>query len=207
MRAPSNPPRRVPTQARSRERARRILDAAAEIFAETGYETATTEAIAARAGTSIGSVYQFFPNKQALFDAVAQRYLERTRAVFDELTQPAQLDRPWEDLLDGAIDAFAHFDRHDKDFRAVMTNWHLSGDFFAAGQALNREFARRTEQVLATKAARMPRARRALVAEVVVEVISAMLFLAVRSKDDAHAKHLIKETKTMLHRYLRGYVK
>src|SRR6202011_4219225 len=75
--------RRVPTQDRSRQRVERILDAAARTFAEVGFEAATTETIAERAGTSIGSVYQFFPNKKALYDAIASRYLDRTRRLFD----------------------------------------------------------------------------------------------------------------------------
>src|SRR5882672_9002926 len=77
--------RRVPSQERSRKRALRILDAAARVFGTVGYEAATTEAIAKAAGTSIGSLYQFFPNKHALFDAIANRHLERARALFDEL--------------------------------------------------------------------------------------------------------------------------
>src|SRR5262245_59304930 len=97
--------RRVPSQDRSKKRALRILDAAASIFAETGYETATTEAIAKAAGTSIGSVYQFFPNKHAIFDAIARRHLERARALFDQLVGPRALDLPWEELLERAIDA------------------------------------------------------------------------------------------------------
>ena len=76
-------------QARSKERAERILDAAAHVFAEAGFDAATTEAIAERAETSIGSVYQFFPNKDALFDAIASRYFERSRALFERLMAEA----------------------------------------------------------------------------------------------------------------------
>jgi len=51
--------RRLPQQARSRERFNRILDAAAELFAEIGYESATTDEIAKRANTSVGGLYRF----------------------------------------------------------------------------------------------------------------------------------------------------
>src|SRR5690348_8081555 len=77
--------RRVPTQERSRKRYEQILDAAAKVFGDIGYEAATTEAIAREAETSIGSLYQFFPNKQALFDAIAARHIEKSRAAFDHL--------------------------------------------------------------------------------------------------------------------------
>src|SRR5690242_20024053 len=75
--------RRVPTQDRSRLRLERILDAAAEVFSEVGIDAATTESIAARAGTSIGSLYQFFPNKRAVFYAIVARYGERVRGLID----------------------------------------------------------------------------------------------------------------------------
>src|SRR5271163_3338078 len=87
---PRSSPRKTPVQARSRERVERILDAAAVVFADAGYEAATTEAIAERAGTSIGSLYQFFPNKRALFDGVARRHLERGSELFDALLAAAQ---------------------------------------------------------------------------------------------------------------------
>lgn len=197
--------RRVPTQARSRERVERMLDAAAEVFSEVGYDAATTEGIAVRAGTSIGSIYQFFPNKQALLDAIATRYLDRARALFDELTSEEARKLPWRTLLGRAIDAFAATSG-DKDFRAVWVNWKISGEFLEAGQALNREFALRCEALLAAQAKGLTPQRRALVATVIVEVISAMLFVAARRSEPQSAK-LVEETKIVLERYLAPYTK
>jgi AcrR family transcriptional regulator len=77
--------RRVPQQARGAQRITKILDAADELFAETGYEAATTNAIAARANTSIGSLYQFFPNKEAIFTALAQRYATELSNSYDKV--------------------------------------------------------------------------------------------------------------------------
>jgi AcrR family transcriptional regulator len=196
--------RRVPSQDRSKKRALRILDAAAAIFAETGYEAATTEAIAKAAGTSIGSVYQFFPNKHAIFDAIARRHLQRARSLFDELVGPRALELSWEELLHRAIDAFASMDRAEPDFRAVWTNWDVAGQFLVAGQAMNREFARRVEVVLAAKAKGLGKSRRPIVATMIVETITAMLFYAVR-KDAEASDSIIEETKILLARYLRPY--
>jgi AcrR family transcriptional regulator len=196
--------RRVPSQERSRKRALRILDAAARVFGTVGYEAATTEAIAKAAGTSIGSLYQFFPNKHALFDAIASRHLERARALFDELMGPGVTTLPWQDLLGRAIDAFAQMDRGDPDVRAVWKNWHVAGQFLVAGQAMNREFARRIETVLAVNARGLSKSRRALVATMIVEVITAMLFYAVR-KDGPTSDAVVAETKVLLIRYLAPY--
>ncbi len=73
--------RRKPLQDRSRRRVEQILDAAAQVFADRGYDAATTDEIARLAGTSIGSVYQFFPNKLSIFNAITLRYMERARAL------------------------------------------------------------------------------------------------------------------------------
>ena len=80
-RARPGPLRRVPVQGRSVARVSRMLDACAELVDEVGYEGLTTTLLAERAGVAIGSVYQFFPDKRAIVQALTLRnieaYLER----------------------------------------------------------------------------------------------------------------------------------
>jgi AcrR family transcriptional regulator len=71
--------RKRPSQARSRATVEVILDAAAQVFEAHGYAAGTTNRIAERAGVSIGSVYEYFPNKDAIVVALAERELERER--------------------------------------------------------------------------------------------------------------------------------
>jgi len=71
-------PRKSPSQERSRLTVERILDAAARIFHEQGYAGATTKDIADEAGLSIGSLYQYFPNKDALLAALTKRHITTT---------------------------------------------------------------------------------------------------------------------------------
>jgi len=67
-----------------------LLQSAAEVIAERGYEGATMAEIAARADAPIGSLYRFFPNKEAVADALIQRYMELVRAAFAGInTDPA----------------------------------------------------------------------------------------------------------------------
>ena len=66
---------RIPKRARGKERVAKLLQAATAVFAEKGYEAATMTEIAARAGAPIGSLYQFFPVKEALADTLVQNYL------------------------------------------------------------------------------------------------------------------------------------
>jgi AcrR family transcriptional regulator len=74
-RAVTAEPRKRPRQLRSTETVERILAAAARIFDERGYHATTTNHVAAEAGVSIGSLYQYFPNKDALLVALAEQHL------------------------------------------------------------------------------------------------------------------------------------
>ena len=65
---------RAPKRARGKQRVAQLLQAAAAVFAEKGFEGATMTEIAARAGAPIGSLYQFFPAKEALADTLLRDY-------------------------------------------------------------------------------------------------------------------------------------
>jgi AcrR family transcriptional regulator len=66
--------RNAPLQARSRARLGRVLDAAEEVLEREGPDGFSTTAVARMAGVSVGSVYRFFPDKQALAEALAVRF-------------------------------------------------------------------------------------------------------------------------------------
>jgi AcrR family transcriptional regulator len=89
------PLRRAPMQRRSVERVQRMLDAAQELVAELGYDAVTTTLIAERADVSIGSLYQFFPDKQAVVRAVALRNLERFTLRMEGLNERGEFHDWW----------------------------------------------------------------------------------------------------------------
>src|SRR5215470_17140150 len=105
-----------------------ILDASAIMFADVGYEATTMEAIAQKADTSIGSLYQFFPNKLAVFEALAVRCLDRSREMLDTLFATSA-ERPWTELLDTAIDGLGILRSVDPALRALVVNFQLYGVF------------------------------------------------------------------------------
>jgi len=99
-------PRRKPTQTRSRETVSAVLAAAAELFATAGPARTTTNRIAARAGVSVGSLYQYFPNKEAILAALGERHAAQVEAALGpslaRLADPAiPLRRSLHDLLVG----------------------------------------------------------------------------------------------------------
>ncbi|MBD1856823.1 MULTISPECIES: TetR/AcrR family transcriptional regulator [Leptolyngbya] len=71
---PSATPRKQPKQERSQVTVEAILSATAHILTENGYNQLTTNRVAERAGVSIGSLYQYFPNKEALIFALAEQH-------------------------------------------------------------------------------------------------------------------------------------
>lgn len=81
--APSAP-RRAPTQRRSRERVERILVVATELIAADGSDAMRMSDVAARAGVSIGSLYQYFPDKGAIIRVLAERYNAEGRRCIAE---------------------------------------------------------------------------------------------------------------------------
>ncbi len=67
-------PRKQPVQQRSRQTVGVILEAAAQVFDQRGYEDTTTDRIAERAGVSVGSLYQYFPGKDAILVALVEQH-------------------------------------------------------------------------------------------------------------------------------------
>jgi AcrR family transcriptional regulator len=89
---------RKPTQERAKETVNVILSAAAQILGSVGFDSSTTNRIAEKAGVSIGSLYQYFPNKEKLAIALIERYLnlhaEKFRARLQE-----DAGRPFEEVV------------------------------------------------------------------------------------------------------------
>ena len=76
-------PRKRPKQDRSKVTVDAILTAAAHILTEDGYDNANTNRIAKRAGVSVGSLYQYFPNKEAIVTALRDRHVNEMMAIVE----------------------------------------------------------------------------------------------------------------------------
>ena len=81
--------RRKPSQARSRQAVEAIIDASAQVLERRGYQGATTNRIAERAGVSVGTLYQYFNNKDEIFNALIEREARSfLRAIEDSIAGP-----------------------------------------------------------------------------------------------------------------------
>jgi AcrR family transcriptional regulator len=100
-------PRKLPQQARSEATVEAILQAAAQVFERHGYAAGTTNRIAARAGVSIGSLYQYFPSKDSILLALARRHLAEGMALLrphlERLRAGCRLDEVLGDVVEATV--------------------------------------------------------------------------------------------------------
>ncbi|MCH7231375.1 TetR family transcriptional regulator [Glycomyces sp. L485] len=110
--------RRLPVQERSAARVRRMLDAAADLIEEVGYDRLSTTAIAQRADVAIGSVYQFFGDKRSLAEVLSQRYID---LYFERLTARFDSEPPadWRAGVEAAVGEYVHMYRTAPGFRVL----------------------------------------------------------------------------------------
>lgn len=154
----------APKRQRGRERVAAILDAAAQLFIEQGQAVTMTE-IAARSGTAIGSLYRFFPTREALADVLLQRYAEHMRQALDALA--ARAPDLSADALADALLALS-LDLHTERAAAVvLADLH---DASQLRQQLRQTMRTRVAGIL-VRAGRVPAERAADAALAVITVI------------------------------------
>ena len=101
-------PRKRPVQARSEATVSALFEASIQVLLAVGYRRFTTTRVAERAGVSVGSLYQYFPNRQALITAVIERYLDELHATIEQHCRELRgstLDQQVNGLVDAVIGA------------------------------------------------------------------------------------------------------
>lgn len=125
VKGPSGGTRRSPVQERSQDTVHRIFRATSRLLGKMPLEEITTSRIARDAGVSVGALYRFFPDKQAIIDAIAVKYVEEFRASLEGRFREISLaDGPG--FLGAVIDAFAEFLDAHRDFRTIAFGRHVS---------------------------------------------------------------------------------
>jgi AcrR family transcriptional regulator len=197
--------RRNPRQARSQARVKRILDVAEELFVAEGYTATTTNAIATRAQIPIGSLYQFFPDKEAILKALALRYGEllHQQLVTIDTTEPTTLSlSDYVNRLIEATDAFfAEHPGYHAIFMEVQGTIPALENIEATTDAqLIQDLAR----ALAQRAAGLIEGDYEAIAFVLVKAIGTLLWLSL-SQEPQFRQRLVAETKRLTLNYLRSY--
>jgi len=196
-------PRKRPSQARSRATVDAILEAAARIFADRGYAAATTNHIAARAGVSVGSLYEYFPNKDALLVALVDRHIAEAAALLGDvaeraLTPATGLDAAVAAMVQSMIELHAQQPRLH---RVLFEEAPLPQQVRERLEALEQAMAARVADYLRTRVeVTAPDAQ--VAATVLVQSIEALTHRLVIHRTSADQGELAAEMVTLATAYL-----
>jgi AcrR family transcriptional regulator len=195
-------PRKKPTQRRSQETVDVILGATARVLQSTGYGRASTNRIALVAGVSIGSLYQYFPSKEALVAALVDRHVAQMMAlVRSKLAEVAGAPLPV--AVRTMIDAM--FDAHgiDPKLHKVLIEQVPRVGRLERVVGVEREVEELVSVFLEARRRELRRSKHRAVAFVLFNVVEAVTHAAVLAELDAvRTSEIAEELSDMLLRYL-----
>lgn len=192
--------RRLPQQARSRARVQRLLTTADRVLASEGFAALTMRRLAEEAGVSVGTIYQFFPDKGAVVDALARRYIADFEAMIDALVHQAETER-WDDVVDTMIGAAVAMYRSHPGYLAIWTGRHLSPELQRADDANNAAIAAGLRRILVAQHGLSDDERLARRCQVAVLTTDALLQLAFRL-DPQGDEAILNEARRLQRLYL-----
>jgi AcrR family transcriptional regulator len=193
--------RRQPQQKRSQERVEQILDAAAIVFDEVGFEAATTHAIASHAKAAVGSLYQFFPDKLAIFNALELRHVERVHVMWDKLSCPEIIQLPFADFIHTLVAQVQQLFEQPTS-RIVFRQFFVSPTIFRnIDTSFTQEAIQFMAQLLQARNPKLLEQRSLILAEICVNATNALILLAL-SSNKIHNQAIITEIETLLKVYL-----
>jgi AcrR family transcriptional regulator len=192
-------PRRLPQQPRGHRRVDALLDAAAAEITSAGYEAATMCAIAARAGASIGSLYQFFPNKIAITQALRARYSDEFELMWAPLVHDAR-HLSLRHLVIHLVDSTVSFVERHPAFLIL-----LDAPSSTRTPHARERFQRLVASFLLARKPRMSPEKARRLATVTLQTVKAMNFLY-RDLSSRERPPYIQEFKMLLQCYLESRI-
>ncbi|NVJ71587.1 MAG: TetR/AcrR family transcriptional regulator [Alphaproteobacteria bacterium] len=202
--AKSLKPRKQPRQERSRATVKAILEAAAQVFCRYGYAEGTTDRVAERAGVSVGSLYQYFPNKESLLLALANFHMEEGFDLLERLLcESTQQKPPLPIMLRRFVEALMELHLQNPDLHRVLFNEApLPPSFSKEKETREHELSLKIVNLLASyeevQVMNLPLASYILVQSVEGLVHSYIIYPVAKIEAD----ELIGEVVEMMHRYL-----
>ena len=192
--------RTEPIQERSAARIDALLDAAAEVVDEIGFDRLTTAMVAERADASIGTVYRYFPDRIVLLQALRDRALQRYRGAVVEAIHAAKPDHWW-DALECAIDAFVDMFRNEPGFRIIRFTDAERQPASAEEGFGDDFFAHRFADILAEEFGLPAGAQLNFRLEIAVDIADALITRAFRL-DPNGDEAFIEEARVVIREYL-----
>ena len=178
-------------QARSAARVELLLDVAAEVFEEVGYDAATTNLVATRADVPVGTLYRWFPDKAALAEALTDRYLGQLVSTYRSL--PAAIDpaEPIGDFIRRVMALLMRGPRAPRAMSALLASAMVPGGRSAAGERLRDGLEGYVRQVIELRVPGVPADTRDRAAGACVTLVH--LTLASAADDGPHREAMCQE--------------
>lgn len=201
----------VRRQARGRARIESILDAAEQLVGAAGYDEMTTNAVAALAGISPGSLYQYFGNKSEILDGLIARCSAQMEAFWDAQLGPAD-GLPVEAVVDQVVDALVAVKAERPAFWALFHGSVTSDTLADAACRLDGQLAARLDRMYGVRAPHLSPERCRLVAEVSVATVKSLMPLVMERtrdgspRDSGPGPGAAAEVVAELKRVLTGYL-
>lgn len=202
-RAPRITPRKAPTQARAQETVEAILAATARVVAKDGYDRASTNKVAEAAGVSIGSLYQYFPSKEALVSALIDRHMSRMLRVLTEAGASLPMDGNVREATRKIIAATYTAHRVNPKLHRVLLEQVPRIGTMESIDAFEERTLALVEMFLTLHAGELRRTNLKLAAKVaVLAVRGTTLYSVIRAPELLHDDEFIDEVTDMVVRYL-----
>ncbi|WP_026117984.1 TetR/AcrR family transcriptional regulator [Nocardiopsis alkaliphila] len=184
-------------------RVQRMLDCCAELLDEVGYDNLSTTRIAERAGVAIGSIYQFFPDKKAITQALGLRFLDQFSARVTERLADASFTH-WTIAVDTIIDEYIDMHRNVPGFRSLHFGDIVDTRLLSGGSDNNRVLSVRLRKILVSVTGIPDEDELDRAIHVSVEAADAVLKLAFRDDPDGDPA-LVYEAKRLVSSYLSHF--
>ncbi|MEV6164658.1 TetR/AcrR family transcriptional regulator [Streptomyces sp. NPDC052052] len=197
-------PRPRRRQARGEARIAQLLRAAANVFCTTGYTAASTNAIAREAGVSPGTLYQFFPNKEAIAVELGDQLLNRWRETYGAAFLPDHLTLPLDRMLDAVLDPLITFNCENPAFTVLMQGSETPGTIHQGHEALHTAVLDRIESILTSQLPDTPPAQITRIANMILTLFKGGLDLIMTHEGEEREAY-IRELKAVLFRYLEPW--
>ena len=144
-------PRKSPVQARSTASVNAILEATIQVLLDVGKEQLTTTRVAHRAGVSVGTLYQYFPNKSALLQAALRNHLESVAEALEKVCQEER-GSPLPQMVTRIVNTF--LEAKMKDLKTSLALYSVSSD--VDGLRIAKEAGARVNKAILSMLATAP---------------------------------------------------
>lgn len=197
-------PRKKPKQKRSQATVDAILEATARVLLEVGFERASTNRIAQVAGVSIGSLYQYFPGKEALVATLVERHVDRVTTLLDRAFDYIE-ELPPRDVARALVTAVLSAQAIDGDLHRLLIEQIPRVGRLQRIMDIERRFAERTRDYLRSHRGELAVDNSDIAAPLIVYALHGILFGLARNdpaqlRDDAVTDEIV----ALVTRYLGG---